>query len=244
MKKSKIFAIAIFCALCSLLLCGCNETIIDHKISVTSSNIRYGTINGDGFYKTNQEVSITAQPNDGHSFVCWVKNDEIISTELQYKFVASKSTEGKYIAIFDGDQMQAQKLSSITLSANFAENSEDLEYQFSDITVLHSNKSILADQAIYTLTDTLSETISLQYNKVFWLDNQSYFTIAITANNLASGSPKTYTTNFLVTPTEDDLDADFNYYPVQKTFLTSDSNLEISITFNFEPLQIQSENNE
>lgn len=237
--KRKIYALVLtfFCIFCMFAFFGCNENIIDHRIIVTSSNIRYGTAHGDGYYKTKQQVVLTATELEGHKFVCWVKDDVIISTESEYKFVANKKTEGKYMAVFEGEQMQIEKLSNITLLLGAKENSGN--YQLENVTILHSDNNLYNGEqsAIFDFDSPAPVQLDIQTDKIFCLDNQYYFSISLVIKN-SLDQQKTYSANFIVTVTENDLLAtsEDKMYSVQKTFFTTDVNLEISVSFNFAPL--------
>lgn len=239
--KKKIFALVLtfFCAFCGFAFFGCNENIIDHRIIVTSSNVRYGTAQGDGYYKTKQQVVLTATELEGHKFVCWIKDDVIISTEPEYKFVANKKTEGKYVAVFEGEQMQIEKLSDVTLSLSAKENSGN--YQLENVTIWYSNDTIYNGEqsVIFDFDSPVPVKLDVETDKVFCLDNQYYFPISLVIKN-SLDQQKTYSSNFIVTVTENDLleTSEDKIYSVQKAFFTTDVNLEITVSFNFTPLAV------
>lgn len=111
-------------ALCFMLifsvfsLNACTNATEDHKITVTFSNGQYGTASGSGTFKTNSTVTIRANASNDHIFLGWIKNDLIVSREPVYSFIASKQTEGKYIAFFSTDALEFFKISEINYEIN------------------------------------------------------------------------------------------------------------------------------
>lgn len=241
-KKFSALCLIFVCLMCTFLFCGCGEKIIDHKITVTSSNIRYGETLGDGYYKTNQEVVLLAQPNNGHNFVCWIKDDKIISTQSEYKFVANKKTEGKYIAVFDGEQMQILQLSNIFFELSSSQTSGS--YILENIVATHDGNTVFSEEQsiMFDFQSPTSVVCSISTDKIFWLDNQYYFSIALTIKD-SLDQQKTFVSNFIIQPTYSHVVQNQNEisYSVKNTFSTTNENLEIYATFNFTPILAISE---
>ena len=55
-------------------------------------------LSGDGKYKEGEEVSLYAQEKQGYTFDCWIKDDQVVSTDKKYTFIMTKDTAGKYSA--------------------------------------------------------------------------------------------------------------------------------------------------
>jgi hypothetical protein len=51
-----------------------------------------GSINGSGSYDAEEDVTVTATPNNGYAFVNWTANGEEVSTDSSYTFVITANT--------------------------------------------------------------------------------------------------------------------------------------------------------
>ena len=120
MKRLFITFLTICLCCCGFVFSGCNETIEDHQIFLTSQNIQLGRAEGAGTYKTHDEVTITAIPSDDEdTFILWMKNGFVISYENPYTFEASNETEGKYTAVFASEFQDLVSLSGINYEESF-----------------------------------------------------------------------------------------------------------------------------
>lgn len=61
-----------------------------YTIEVVSADEQAGTVNGSGKYTEDDEVTVTAVPNDGYRFWRWTVNGEEVSTSAEYTFVCEK----------------------------------------------------------------------------------------------------------------------------------------------------------
>jgi len=52
-----------------------------------------GSVVGSGGYIEGENVSLIATPNTGYSFVNWTENDNVVSTDLTYQFIAESNRE-------------------------------------------------------------------------------------------------------------------------------------------------------
>ncbi len=59
-----------------------------------------GVVTGSGNYVYGQTVTLTATANEGYTFVHWTRNQEQISTNATYSFIASEATADAYYAVF------------------------------------------------------------------------------------------------------------------------------------------------
>ncbi|MCM1555846.1 MAG: InlB B-repeat-containing protein [Bacteroides sp.] len=70
------------------------ERPAEFTVSVSVNEADWGTasISGDGTYEENEEVTITAVPEDGYRFVNWTKEDgSVFSTKANYMFEVTES---------------------------------------------------------------------------------------------------------------------------------------------------------
>lgn len=71
----------------------------EYNLQISINDEKGGKCTGEGKYKFEQEVSITAERNNGYYFSGWYLNDEFISNESDYKF-NMKSNDMQYVAKF------------------------------------------------------------------------------------------------------------------------------------------------
>ena len=64
-----------------------NFTLLDYDVTATVSPENSGIVAGAGNYLHGDEVSLTATPNIGYSFVNWTENNEVVSEESEYSFI-------------------------------------------------------------------------------------------------------------------------------------------------------------
>ena len=62
-----------------------------YEITAIANNEEAGTVSGDGSYQRGQTCTLIATPNEGRNFVCWIENDQEVSTEATYYFTATES---------------------------------------------------------------------------------------------------------------------------------------------------------
>ena len=61
----------------------------EFSVVVSPSTSDGGTVQGGGNYTLGQQVSLTAVPNPGFAFQGWMENDQIVSTDEIYTFMAT-----------------------------------------------------------------------------------------------------------------------------------------------------------
>lgn len=239
-KRFTSIILAILLLVCAGVCCACDEQIIDHQIIVTSSNILYGQVTGADYYKTKQQVTLTATPNADNTFVCWTKDNVIVSTEAEYTFVASKQTEGKYVAIFFGEIMQTYALKNVKIEYNSADTNTSNTYQFMhfDITQKTSSDNQILSQdmseSFYHEDQNWSNTYDIDTNLVYTVGNENYFVFTATIID-PNAREQVYSNNFIVSPIQSLADND-GYIVIKKTLSCSDSNLIVMVSFAFAPL--------
>ena len=57
-----------------------------YNVSVMPNPTEGGTVSGDGAYQLGQSCTVTASPNAGYTFVNWMENGNVVSTESVYTF--------------------------------------------------------------------------------------------------------------------------------------------------------------
>ena len=61
------------------------------KITTTVDPISGARITGDGTYSYGDEVTLTVSPNEGYLFLSWTEDDEVVSEELTFSFIATSN---------------------------------------------------------------------------------------------------------------------------------------------------------
>ena len=59
-----------------------------YQMTATADPSNYGTISGTGTYNCGDVCTLTATANEGYGFMYWTENDEQVSTEATYSFIA------------------------------------------------------------------------------------------------------------------------------------------------------------
>lgn len=87
-----------------------NFVKVPFSITVMPNFNDRGTVSGAGEYVIDSTCTLTATPAEGHSFVCWLENGEVVSTEAEYTFTVEgprdlvavfSPMEGTYIVFAD-----------------------------------------------------------------------------------------------------------------------------------------------
>lgn len=69
-------------------------TIPQYTLSLTANPANGGTLTGAGEYAGGEEITIAATENEGFSFVNWMQNGAVISTEATFQFVMPAENTG------------------------------------------------------------------------------------------------------------------------------------------------------
>lgn len=189
--KRKFLALSL-CAVIGIsafALCACTPQIKNFEIFVTSSNTTQGgTAYGTGSYKEDSIVKLNAVPKNNNTFLAWVKNeDEIISYEKEYSFVASAKTEGKYTALFSTAEYDFAKLSTVSygISSFKLENSDfsatitNFELSCNTIADLYKPLATFENADLKNDDDNDFESEIELKNKVFYFDKTYHFQLQI-----------------------------------------------------------------
>ena len=79
------------------------EVAIGHLVNV-SCDPRMGTVSGSGDYVEGSTATVTATPNPGYRFVCWMNGSTQVSSDNPYTFVVTSDID--LYAVFSVDQDQ------------------------------------------------------------------------------------------------------------------------------------------
>ena len=77
-----------------------HETVPTYSITLTANPTEGGSVSGDGDYEENQEITVTATPNEGYTFVNWTENGTEVSTNASYTFTVTEART--LVANFEG----------------------------------------------------------------------------------------------------------------------------------------------
>ena len=191
----RIIALIVLCFVFCLPLFACNDPIYNHVISVTSSNIQKGTVSGSGTYKTNKNVTLTATPKSGYSFIAWIKNEVIVSQDAEFTFTANKETEGKYTALFTTDTLEFFMITNVSYDINGLSlttpttltNISNIDITSGTTAGLYQNLANLQNVEMNN-TGNLSATGFNLSNKVFYINKIYYYNIKISYTYLDQNS--------------------------------------------------------
>jgi uncharacterized repeat protein (TIGR02543 family) len=96
-----------------------NFSVNFYTIALSSSNIEHGSVSGGGTFMHGTLVTIYAIPNEGHSFVAWMEQSQVVSTEMQYDFVALSNRQLHAIFQVDAVCPEPVQLSVVTVGETF-----------------------------------------------------------------------------------------------------------------------------
>lgn len=180
----------IFCFLIVFSAIGfsaCNETVIEHNILATSSNSQKGTVSGSGFYKTNYTVAISATPKTSQTFICWVKDDVVVSYEQNYNFIASTATAGKYTALFSTTNLEYFMVSGMSYNISGLELTDpslylskiiDFKVKMSEAPSLYTDLGTISNEAVGNTGNFSSNNFAFT-EKILYLSKIYYFSISL-----------------------------------------------------------------
>ncbi|MBR3427442.1 MAG: T9SS type A sorting domain-containing protein [Bacteroidales bacterium] len=164
-----------------------------YNVSVMANPTNGGTVSGDGAYQLGQSCTVTATPNAGYTFVNWMENGNVVSTNAVYTFnvtgnhyltanfqaqpqnytvsVSANPTNGGTVS-GGGTYQQGQ---SCTVTATPATGFTFLRWT--------ENGSQVSTNASYTFTVTGNRTLVAQFQAL----PQNY-TISVSANPTNGGT--------------------------------------------------------
>lgn len=113
----------------------------EHELTLTASPANGGRISGDGFYYTGEEVTITAEANEGYRFVVWVNGADTLSKEATHTFKMP-----------DQDTAFTAKFVQNTATETLAQTDFSVSATHGQLAVRNLNRLTVKSVTIYTLT--------------------------------------------------------------------------------------------
>ena len=190
-----------------------NFTQNTYTVTATANPVGAGTITGTGTYNHGANVTLTATPNEGYTFVNWTENGREVSTEATYTFVITANRnlvanfeeyhpEGPYITLDSYTPTTAligedtglsitfkntgTAATSDTTIVNLSSNSNvTIIYGTGGFGALAANTTITVSGFLFSLNSgvTLGSDVTLHYTAVSG-DNTWEGELAITPNQI------------------------------------------------------------
>ena len=121
-KISKVLCLlAVICLTMSIWsLGGCKTDNLTLSVNIADA----GTVTGNGYYETDEDVSIVATTNQGYYFLGWYYEEELLATSNQYNFKMwdkAVNIEAKFTALpddYEGSEGATGKKYSLTVSSS------------------------------------------------------------------------------------------------------------------------------
>lgn len=127
-KLTKVLLLALL-LLTIPVLSACGQDKKEVTIKVLSSSYNDGTVKGGTTYKEEDIATLVASANSGKSFVAWVRNNKIVSTEESFSFKVTTNHGGTYTAVFKGDSPTYIKPIALAFNASSLKPNQELVLQ-------------------------------------------------------------------------------------------------------------------
>ena len=186
-----------------------NFTLLDYDVKATVYPMNSGGVTGDGNYYHGDEVTLTATPNVGYSFVNWTENNIVVSSALEYLFTITENRN---------------------LVANFVLSDYDVT-----VTVNPEEAGIVTGAGNYTHGDnvTVTATPNENYKFVNWTENDILVSEEQTYVFEITGD-RNLVANFISTENVENIFADsFKVYPNP-----ANRNNEINLGMSFDRVEV------
>jgi len=215
-----------------------NFTGLSYTVTTSSSPMNSGTTTGAGIYIYNTQVSVTANPATGYSFINWTENGNPVSTSMTYTFAITANRN--LVANFG--IFQVYNISTLSNPANGGTTSGGGAFsQGSQATVVATpnqgwmflnwteNGNVVSTTASYTFDVFSDRTLTAN----FGLQTYSISTTAIPSNGGITTGDGTYTIGSLVTVVAD-ANPDFVFvdWEENSTSVSSDSSYAFTANAN------------
>lgn len=134
-----------------------------YRITLNASPAWGGSVDGDGAYRENQSVTVTAVPADGYRFASWMEDSAEVSTDPEYTFTATGNRT--LVAVFervitpDGDDYDPNRGDSGGGSPSASDNSDTSS-------AAENPDGPITTTAIDPATGTVTETTAYPDGKV------------------------------------------------------------------------------
>ena len=162
-----------------------------YNVSVMANPTNGGTVSGDGAYQLGQSCTVTATPNAGYTFVNWMENGNVVSTNAVYTF---NVTGNHYLTANFQAQPQNYTVSVSANPTNGGTVSGGGSYQQGQSCTVHAtantgytftnwteNGTVVSTQANYTFTVNGNRTLVAHFT-------QQQYTITVSANPTNGGT--------------------------------------------------------
>ena len=166
-----------------------------YNVSVMANPTDGGTVSGDGGYQAGQSCTVTATPNDGYTFVNWMENNNVVSTNATYTFTV---TGNHYLMA--NFSVQAPTTYTVSVSANPANGgtvtgggtynqgasctvtaTASSGYTFTNWT---EGGNVVSTDASYTFTVTGNRTLVANFS----VQAPTTYTVSVSANPANGGT--------------------------------------------------------
>lgn len=180
-KRILALALGVMFGFAGVAFAGCDEKPQTHTILAQSYNLEGGgAVTGYGNYATNALVSLVATPNADHQFLAWIKDNKVVSYDAQYNFLASKTTAGTYVALFDCPNFQFARLGTVDyqISAldvpNYNVSLQKWQLSFGQIQGLYQPLATLGSMALESGTPTALNNALVTHEDVVLFAQEKY----------------------------------------------------------------------
>ena len=146
-----------------------------YNVSVMANPTDGGTVSGDGAYQLGQSCTVTATPNAGYTFVNWMENGNVVSTNAVYTF---NVTGNHYLTANFQAQPQNYTISVSANPTNGGTVSGGGTYQQGQQCTVHAtantgynftnwteNGTVVSTQAQYSFTVTGNRTLVANFTQ-------------------------------------------------------------------------------
>ena len=89
-KRNSICLVVLFAI---AALNACSDDLSVYNISAVPNDPAFGSVTGAGEYEKGETVSLEAIANEDYQFIYWTEDGQVVHTEAQYTFTASKNRE-------------------------------------------------------------------------------------------------------------------------------------------------------
>lgn len=120
-KKYFLFAVLLMFTMCFSLF-GCGPAPDRYNIVVNVWYSNYGTTYGGGTYDEGTTITINATPKQDSKFIAWMKENVVVSRDMDYSFKVNAETTGTYTAIFSCPELELVTLKNITFTDEYQED--------------------------------------------------------------------------------------------------------------------------
>ena len=163
MKKfvNVFLCLAIFAITC--LFAGCTGTPQSYRVDVNVLHAHLGSVvGGNGVYQQGSTVTIKAVPSTSSTtqstFVAWLGNNKVVSTDEEYTFEVNSETAGEYIALFACPYMEYISVDNFSVNI---QNDANATIKLKNVQIYLGSHNNLVTKAIDLTMSTLVQIFLL-----------------------------------------------------------------------------------